>query len=60
MERLANELEFYEIAKLLEFVEGNVLVIHNAGFDIGFLNAELKRLLLITQRLKKFVRLKTP
>tara|TARA_B100000035_G_scaffold66087_1_gene53899 strand:- start:1780 stop:2478 length:699 start_codon:yes stop_codon:yes gene_type:complete len=44
MERLANEPEFSEIAEsFLEFVEGNVLVIHNAGFDIGFLNAELKR-----------------
>ena len=44
MQRLANEPEFSEIAEsFLEFVEGNVLVIHNAGFDIGFLNAELKR-----------------
>ena len=44
MERLANEPEFSEIAEsFLEFVEGNVLVTHNAGFDIGFLNAELKR-----------------
>ena len=44
MERLANEPEFSEIAEsFLEFVEGNVLVIHNASFDIGFLNAELKR-----------------
>ena len=44
MERLANEPEFSEIAEnFLEFVEGNVLVIHNAGFDLGFLNAELKR-----------------
>ena len=44
MERLANEPEFSEIAEsFLEFVEGNVLVFHNACFDIGFLNAELKR-----------------
>ena len=44
MERLANAPEFSEIAEsFLEFVEGNVLVIHNASFDIGFLNAELKR-----------------
>ena len=44
MERLANEPEFSEIAEsFLEFVEGNILVIHNADFDLGFLNAELKR-----------------
>ena len=29
--------------ELLEFVDGAEIVIHNAGFDIGFLNAELKR-----------------
>lgn len=28
----------------LEFIGGDTLVIHNAGFDIGFLNAELDRL----------------
>jgi DNA polymerase-3 subunit epsilon len=27
----------------LEFVEGSMLVIHNASFDFGFLNAELER-----------------
>ena len=44
MERLANEPEFSEIAEsFLEFIEGSILVIHNASFDIGFLNAELKR-----------------
>lgn len=44
MERLSNEPEFSEIAEsFLEFVEGNILVIHNASFDLGFLNAELKR-----------------
>ena len=44
MERLSNEPEFSEIAEsFLEFVEGSILVIHNAVFDLGFLNAELKR-----------------
>ena len=44
MERLSSELEFSEIAEsFLEFVEGSILVIHNAAFDLGFLNAELKR-----------------
>jgi len=44
MERLASEPEFSEIAEsFLEFVEGSTLVIHNASFDLGFLNAELKR-----------------
>ena len=44
MERLSKEPEFSEIAEsFLEFVEGSTLVIHNAPFDLGFLNAELKR-----------------
>ena len=44
LERLTNEPEFAEIAEsFLEFVEGSILVIHNAPFDLGFLNAELKR-----------------
>jgi len=44
MERLSNEPEFSEIAEsFLEFVEGSILVIHNASFDLAFLNAELKR-----------------
>ena len=44
MERLSSEPEFSEIAdSFLEFVEGSILVIHNAAFDLGFLNAELKR-----------------
>jgi len=31
-------------AELLEFLAGAELVIHNAAFDVGFLNAEFKRL----------------
>ena len=30
--------------KILEFIEGSVLVAHNAGFDIGFLKQNAKRL----------------
>ena len=44
MEQLSSEPEFSEITEsFLEFVEGSILVIHNASFDLGFLNAELKR-----------------
>lgn len=36
---------FAELAEeFLDFIEGAELVIHNAAFDIGFLNAELARL----------------
>jgi DNA polymerase-3 subunit epsilon len=42
---LADKPKFAEIAdELLEFLSGAELVIHNAPFDIGFINAELKRL----------------
>jgi DNA polymerase-3 subunit epsilon len=44
-EFLSTKPKFAEIVdELLEFVAGAELVIHNAPFDIGFLNAELKRL----------------
>ena len=43
-EQVKNAPDFSEIAEsFLEFVEGSILVIHNASFDLGFLNAELKR-----------------
>ena len=43
-EQLLNEPEVSEIAEqFLEFVDGGILIIHNAAFDLGFLNAELKR-----------------
>ncbi|MDO9092596.1 MAG: DNA polymerase III subunit epsilon [Rubrivivax sp.] len=32
------------VAELLDFVKGADVVIHNASFDVGFLNAELARL----------------
>jgi DNA polymerase-3 subunit epsilon len=42
-ERLQNEAKFADIApSFLEFIEGAELIIHNAPFDIGFLNHELE------------------
>lgn len=42
LDRLQDEPRFAEIIPaLLEFIEGAELVIHNAPFDMGFLNAEL-------------------
>ena len=42
---LADKPRFAEVAdELLELIRGAELVIHNAGFDVGFLDAELARL----------------
>lgn len=42
---LADKPVFAQLADgFLDFIKGDTLVIHNAGFDIGFLNAELERL----------------
>ncbi|MBU1215315.1 MAG: DNA polymerase III subunit epsilon [Gammaproteobacteria bacterium] len=42
LDRLQDEPKFIEIAPaLLEFITGAELIIHNAPFDMGFLNAEL-------------------
>ena len=42
-EDLIDQPSFDEIAEeFLEFVDGSILVIHNAAFDVGFLNNELK------------------
>jgi len=42
LDRLQDEPKFAEIAPaLLEFIAGAELIIHNAPFDLGFLNAEL-------------------
>ena len=42
-EDLLDKPSFDEIAEeFLEFVDGSTLVIHNAAFDVGFLNNELK------------------
>ena len=43
-ESLADKPKFFELAKeLWEYLEGAELIIHNAAFDIGFLNAEFSR-----------------
>ena len=44
-EFLADKPKFAEVAEdFLKFIEGAELIIHNAAFDVGFLNAELARL----------------
>ena len=44
-EFLTQQPRFHEVEEeLLEFISGAELVIHNAAFDIAFLDAELKRL----------------
>jgi DNA polymerase-3 subunit epsilon len=44
-ERVANEPVFGAIAaELIDFIRGAELVIHNAAFDVGFLNQELSLL----------------
>ena len=45
LEFLADKPKFADVVdEFLEFINGAELVIHNAPFDIGFLNAELDRL----------------
>jgi DNA polymerase-3 subunit epsilon len=42
-EKLAGEPRFPEIAgEFIEFIAGAELIIHNAGFDVSFLNAEFR------------------
>jgi DNA polymerase-3 subunit epsilon len=42
LERLANEPRMEEVVdEFLEFIRGAELIIHNAAFDVGFLNNEL-------------------
>jgi DNA polymerase-3 subunit epsilon len=44
-EQLRQEPKFADIAaELLEFIRDAELIIHNAPFDVAFLNAELRRL----------------
>ena len=45
LEKLSNEPLFKEVAKdFLNFVAGAELIIHNAAFDVGFLNKEISLL----------------
>ena len=45
VEFLADKPRFHEVAdELLAFIDGAEVLIHNAAFDIGFLDAELARL----------------
>jgi len=44
-EKLKGEKKFKEIAEeFLEFINGKKLIIHNAPFDISFINCELKKI----------------
>jgi DNA polymerase-3 subunit epsilon len=53
VEFLADKPKFREVAKeMLEFIEGAELIIHNAPFDVGFLDHELA--LLELQSLKNY------
>lgn len=43
-EFLADKPKFAQVVdQLLDYVDGAEIIIHNADFDVGFLNAELKR-----------------
>ena len=45
LEQLLDKPKFVDVVDdFLEFINGAELIIHNAAFDVGFLNAELKRL----------------
>jgi len=45
LEFLADKPTFEEIAEaFLDFIDGSELIIHNAAFDLGFLDSELSRL----------------
>lgn len=53
-EFLADKLRFHNIVEdFLAFVEGAELIIHNAPFDVGFINAEFKLLPTTSQQLEK-------
>lgn len=44
-EMLADKPKFAQIAqRFIDFIQGSTLIIHNAAFDVGFLNHELEQL----------------
>jgi DNA polymerase III subunit epsilon len=44
-EDLADKPRFADVAQeFIDFIRGSELIIHNAPFDVGFINAELKKL----------------
>lgn len=56
-EFLASQPRFADVAaEFIEFIEGAELVIHNAPFDVGFLEAELARVPAIARRLQDVCR----
>ena len=55
-EKLKKEPKFKEIAnEFIKFISGKKLIIHNAPFDIGFINHELKKINMQLIDLKKNV-----
>ena len=55
-EMLQGEKKFKDIAnEFLQFIEGKKLIIHNASFDISFLNHELKKINKKTLNIKDVV-----
>lgn len=57
-EFLADKPRFADVAKdFLDYVRGAELVIHNAPFDVGFLNAELRRMAPGHDLLEQFCRI---
>ena len=53
-EFLSSQPRFPEVAaEFLEFIEGAELVIHNAAFDVGFLDAELLRVPQLGRRIEQ-------
>ena len=43
-EFLSDKPKFFEIVdEFLKFISNSKIIIHNASFDVGFINAELKR-----------------
>jgi DNA polymerase III subunit epsilon len=57
LDKLVGKPKFAEVAaRFIEFVEGAELIIHNAPFDVAFLDSELKRWCAVTGTEHKAVR----